>query len=267
MIIAVIKFLHLFCALTLFALMLFNFVALVTKKTALSCKTDYAALTVILLLFITASFLVVPKGYTFATPWINAAFTFLTVISLQLGLAIYFKKFRDRFSRRRPHGTSYRIITINYAIILLILIAIIHDAVVKHTIWQSLHVIPYDIFKISHIISGAVVFGSAFLIPLYWLIEKTPTDIFCQKTLKLALLITLPFLLLQLITGFTIISIKHYSMQLPWVWGTFAGFMVLFFSWLSALYFLAQKHKHAWCVTITLSFITLLVMLFLMANR
>ena len=49
MIIAVIKFLHLFCALTLFALMLFNFVALVTKKTALSCKTDYAALTVILI--------------------------------------------------------------------------------------------------------------------------------------------------------------------------------------------------------------------------
>ena len=127
MIIEFIKFLHLLCALTLFGLILFNFFVLAVKKVALSYKTDYAALFVILVLFVTASFLVIPKGYTFATPWVNAAFTFLTVVSAQLGLAIYLKKSPSPSSS----GCS-----LNYALILLILSIIIHDAVVKHTIWQ-----------------------------------------------------------------------------------------------------------------------------------
>ena len=125
----------------------------------------------------------------------------------------------------------------------------------------------YFTLKIFHVISGAIVFCSAFIVPLYWIIEKKPTDIFCQKTLTLALFITLPFLLLQLVTGFTIIGIKQYSIHLPWVWGTFTGFMVLFLSWFLALYFLTQKNKPAWAASITLSFAALLLMLFLMANQ
>lgn len=80
-------------------------------------------------------------------------------------------------------------------------------------------------------------------------------------------MITLPFLLLQLITGFTIIGIKQYAIDLPWVWGTFFGFVLLIFSWLLSLYYLTQKNKTAWLAALALSFATLLVMIFLMANR
>lgn len=125
----------------------------------------------------------------------------------------------------------------------------------------------YFIFKIIHVISGVVVFSSAFIAPVYWIFEKSPTDLFFKKTLKTGLIITLPFLLLQILSGFTIIGIKAYSIHLPWVWGTFLGFLAFIFAWLLSLYFITQKNKTAWFFAITIAFVALLLMLFLMANR
>lgn len=128
MIIEILKFLHLLFALTLFGLVLFNFsTQLSSRKMSLSYKTDYFSLVVVLLLFITASFLVVPKGYTFATPWINTAFTLLTVITIQLFLSVYFKKKKSMLKK---------FLLANYGIMIIILIMIVHDAVTKHTLWQ-----------------------------------------------------------------------------------------------------------------------------------
>ena len=125
----------------------------------------------------------------------------------------------------------------------------------------------YFIFKIIHVISGTAVFSSAFIAPLYWLFEKESPELLYRKTLKIGFLITLPFLLLQLITGFIIIGIKQYSIHLPWVWGVFSGFLMFSLSWLLSLYYLTQKNKIAWLIALIVSFIALLVMLFLMANR
>ena len=128
MLIEVLKFLHILCALTLFGIILFNLAhQLTVKKNTLSISTDYLSLLIIVLLFGTASFLVIPKGYTFATPWINMAFTLLTLITLQVCLSLYVKI-------KKPHLRN--MLTLNYGIIIIMLIMIIHDAVTKHTLWQ-----------------------------------------------------------------------------------------------------------------------------------
>lgn len=128
MLIDILKFLHILCALTLFGLVLFNLISLlITPKKMLSIHTDYFSVIVMIILFVTASFLVIPKGYTFATPWINIAFTFLTLIMIQMCLSIYLKIKKNHLKK---------LLTLNYGVMVIILMMIIHDAVSKHTLWQ-----------------------------------------------------------------------------------------------------------------------------------
>lgn len=127
MLIDSLKFLHILCALTLFGCVLFNFVtSFIAPKKMLSVNIDYLSLVIIIVLFITASFLVIPKGYTFATPWINVAFTFLTIVMIQMCIVIYLKVKKNCLKN---------LLTLNYGIMLIILVMIIHDAVTKHTLW------------------------------------------------------------------------------------------------------------------------------------
>lgn len=129
MLINILKFIHLLFALTLFGMVLFNFAYSLrsTSQTAI-IKSEYLSLFAIIAMFITGGLLVFPKGYTFATPWINVAFSFLTLVALQIGLAIYIKY--------KKYNSLRKLLNINYATMIVILVCIIHDAVCKHTLWQ-----------------------------------------------------------------------------------------------------------------------------------
>jgi L-asparagine transporter-like permease len=124
------KFIHISCMLTLCGLILVNTVLSMQKdqKLASSIKLDLFCFITIACLYFTGAMLVIPKGFTFITPWINAAFAFVSVISIQIGLGIYLKTFY--FNKVKW------LISLNYSVMLIILIAIIHDAVTKHTLWQ-----------------------------------------------------------------------------------------------------------------------------------
>jgi hypothetical protein len=130
---------------------------------------------------------------------------------------------------------------------------------------KIMHASLYDILKILHILSGVIVFASVFIYgALAWSDSK---NIKAQAGIKLAWFVTLPALGFQLLTGFSIIGVQHYSMHMLWVWGTFLGFIVLVCSWLASIFFLSQKQYSKWKLTLILSFSVLMIMLFFMANQ
>lgn len=75
---------------------------------------------------ITGTFLVVGKYYTFTTPWIVAAYTFLTVVFFLLLVSVRQKK-------RRELNKIFHAANI---LMILILAVIVHDAVMKHTLFE-----------------------------------------------------------------------------------------------------------------------------------
>lgn len=125
----------------------------------------------------------------------------------------------------------------------------------------------YDILKVIHICSGAIVFSSIFITALYWSTQTTFEAMQSKQALKVALFITLPAIATQLLTGFSIIGVQRYSMHQAWVWGTFLGFVLFTCTWLVSVYFLTQRRKKAWLTTLGLCLFILLLMLFMMANK
>ena len=122
------KFLHILSMLCLCALILFNTAqAFGQKQYQTTVKLDALCFVFIACLYLTGAALVMPKGFTFSTPWIQAAFAFISILSIQIGLSIYLKLFN--FSKLKT------ILNLNYTLMLLILVVIIHDAVTKHTLW------------------------------------------------------------------------------------------------------------------------------------
>lgn len=133
----------------------------------------------------------------------------------------------------------------------------------------------YFTFKIIHVITGSILFTSIFVLGGYTLCQRQLTTKLLTFTRNISWLVSLPMLLLQMITGFTIISIKPYSIYLPWVWGTFIGFAVLTICWLGGTFFLTlaiaepeprEQHFRRWQYSLYISFATLLVMLFFMSS-
>lgn len=122
------KFMHIVCALTLTGVILFNGVMSFKTTDTTLVKFDVLGLGAAILLYLTGASLVAPKGFTFATPWISAAFMFLAILAIQFGATIYAKSF--------GFNKLNRLINLNYIIMIVIAIAIIHDAVSKHTLWQ-----------------------------------------------------------------------------------------------------------------------------------
>ncbi len=124
----------------------------------------------------------------------------------------------------------------------------------------------YFTFKIIHIISGCVLFSSAGITAVFLGVQRIPTEKQINTAIRSAWFITLPALFLQLLTGFTIIGIERYSIHLPWVWGTFLGFLLFSISWLCSVYFLTQRQLKLWRYFIIFAFCTLLTLVFLMST-
>ncbi len=76
---------------------------------------------------ITGAFLVYPKGFTFHTPWIRAAFELLTMSIVLLGIQNLWRR------KKTPTTVSQRIFRLNYVVIIILMVLLTHDAITKHT--------------------------------------------------------------------------------------------------------------------------------------
>lgn len=153
----------------------------------------------------------------------------------------------------------------------------------------------YNWIKIFHIVGASIIFGSGTGITCLLLFAHIQSNlILLKKTSRLALttswIIITPLSLFQLLTGFTIVSIKSYTYHAPWIIGTFSGFLLAGLCWFPCLYFasrcdealqsipeniqeeisLPQTYYQAFYKQIifgSLALGSVLIMLFFMANR
>ncbi len=126
MLVDILKYIHILLVLTLSGLLLSNVCY------QLKAHVDFSTLFVIMSLLLTGGLLVSPKGYTFTTPWINAAFIFSTMLALQSYLSIYIKKNFTALKFKK----FILLLKANYTIMIFVFFVIIHDAVTKQVLWQ-----------------------------------------------------------------------------------------------------------------------------------
>jgi len=124
LIINLLKFIHVLLAISLLGIAIFCFAVMSFKK---SDTTQWNKLLILLSLFalLTGTLLVLPKHFTFQTPWIQAAYILVMAFGLIVSLTILLKK---KFSIQQ------RWIWVGiYSSLVILLIVIIHDAVTKST--------------------------------------------------------------------------------------------------------------------------------------
>lgn len=132
MLINIIKFIHIIFVLILCGATIYCLAQVTAKKYALaSLQNDTVTrLNKIILgclgvAAVTGTLLVYPKHFTFHTPWIQAAYLFVVILSASIFLLLLFRKsLRSRW-----------ILGGSYVGLGVVLIAVIHDAVTKHTVW------------------------------------------------------------------------------------------------------------------------------------
>lgn len=102
----------------------------------------------------------------------------------------------------------------------------------------------YDILKIIHIISASLLFGSMVITPVYHMAYRYSHHVTGIKTRgNLLAIVGLISLIIQPVTGFAIIAIKHYSARAFWVMGALLCFLLLGCIFLAAIY-LQQRSLH-----------------------
>lgn len=89
-------------------------------------RLNQSMLILAILAMLTGSLLVHPKHFTFHTPWIQAAYLFIFIFSLFIATLILFKK------HLLKKTWIWRIV---YIILIIILIAVVHDAVTKTSLF------------------------------------------------------------------------------------------------------------------------------------
>jgi uncharacterized membrane protein len=141
----------------------------------------------------------------------------------------------------------------------------------------------YIYLKIFHIISAACVLTSiVYSFHLWRSIHSHNLAAISQQIQKQTSLIIIPFAVLQLATGFTMISLKRYSWHQFWLGGSVISFITALASWFGFLYFLllAQqatvvvnehsrptRYRRLQSCMLLLCALGLLSMVFFMANK
>jgi uncharacterized membrane protein len=125
----------------------------------------------------------------------------------------------------------------------------------------------YNSLKIIHILSATLLLTGMAAGIRMWDIKQIQTS---------TTLIFIPFALLQLTTGFTMISLKHYNLSDLWILGSAIGFIIVVTSWFAFIYFLLQSKqttrptlffKRMQFITLATCVTAILGMVFLMANK
>lgn len=140
-----------------------------------------------------------------------------------------------------------------------------------------MHPESYFILKIAHVISATLVFAASILMPVYlhYTHKAGETAIYRNAitlAFRLGLFIVIPLAFFQMLTGFALIGIMQYPIQLLWVWSTAVGFFLFLLGQLAAVYQLKQMRLgrpnavKRWRLIVIISFVILLYMLFMMSN-
>lgn len=129
----------------------------------------------------------------------------------------------------------------------------------------------YNILKILHILS-ATLFLTGFVYSCrLWFANKNNINMTINRIQTQTWALIIPFGIFQLASGFTMISLKHYHLTELWVLGSIIGFIIVIVCWFGFLYSLFSQQSHfnrrLQFTILTLGGITLLSMLFLMANK
>lgn len=124
----------------------------------------------------------------------------------------------------------------------------------------------YNILKISHILSAALLLTSMAYSGYLWYANQKSSN--AEPIQVQTWMVIIPFAILQLATGFTMISLKHEELSQLWVSGSVIGFIVVIASWLAFIYFLLSGYsRKVQASLLTLCTSGLLFMIFLMANK
>lgn len=141
----------------------------------------------------------------------------------------------------------------------------------------------YVYLKMFHIISASCVLTSiVYSFHLWRTILPHNLPAISERIQKQTSLIIIPFAVLQLATGFTMISLKRYSWHLFWLGGSVISFITAILSWFGFLYFLllsqqaplysndqsrSMRYRRLQSFMLLLCALGLLSMVFFMANK
>lgn len=144
----------------------------------------------------------------------------------------------------------------------------------------------YEYLKILHVISASLIIGSILYSCQLWLAMQRDQDGFplFHRIQKQTAIVIIPATLIQLGTGFTLISLQHYGLDEAWIGTSITGFLVMVASWLGFIFFLTASQKQlqqkqqdghrpdpfyqrAQSIMLFFCGLSLAVMIFSMANR
>lgn len=104
----------------------------------------------------------------------------------------------------------------------------------------------YIYLKIFHIISASIVLTSiVYGFHLWRSMHPHNLAMVSERIQKQTSLVIVPFAVLQLATGFTMISLKQYSFHEFWLGGSVVSFMTAIASWFGFMYFLLLSQQAA----------------------
>lgn len=128
----------------------------------------------------------------------------------------------------------------------------------------------YNFLKISHILSATLLLTSMVYSYQLWR-QSARAEMATRNSLRIqrqTWSVILPFAILQLATGFTMISLKHENLSQLWISGSVIGFMTVIMSWFAFIYFLVSSSHRKWqFIFLGICTIALLCMIFFMANK
>ncbi len=122
----------------------------------------------------------------------------------------------------------------------------------------------YDFLKICHILLASI-FCTTIVYDVYYWIKKSNYSI--QLLQKHVLYIIIPLSLIQLLMGFTMISLKHYDFHQKWILVSIFGFPIFIASWLLFVYFSTYSLRRKSLGLLGFAIFTLFMMIFFMTNK
>ena len=94
----------------------------------------------------------------------------------------------------------------------------------------------YHTFKILHILTATLLLTSMVLGCYQWYQSKNKYLLQIQTWTRI-----IPLAFFQLLSGFTMISLKQYSLSEFWILGSLVSFLIVIGSWFGFLYFLRAQ--------------------------
>lgn len=128
----------------------------------------------------------------------------------------------------------------------------------------------YNFIKIFHILSATLLLTSmGYCYYVWWQMKSAlhVASVAIERIQSLTLRIIVPFAFMQLMTGFTMISLKQEGLTQLWIKASGVGFIVVISSWFAFVYFLISGKRQAQSLMLIFNLLGLLCMIFFMVNK